>query len=213
MVPATACRQCVCFLTFWAESAPAGSTSGCVVVHFSSAVRGCCACQIITTTYNLSHRSFNHSFVSQTNSPWIQDKWLFIHFVKFVYILYKIHSTVIYFQSKNRRKPALSFTVRQVYRRKAACTLGHSQAHLQFNRCTRRRATTFMERQRVRQFLPVSLFIHQSNRQLHGPRRNSVSKGENLLKSWAILTTGRWPSKILGAERIGCGDLSNGLDF
>ncbi len=94
----TLCSLGLPFL-FCVEPAPTGSTDGCVSCTTSSMLIGvsigifCVLC--LTDSHTLGHSSFIHSFVSQTNSPWIQDKWLFIHFVKFVLCTFSIKYMVL----------------------------------------------------------------------------------------------------------------------
>lgn len=63
----------------------------------------------------------------QTINPWIQDKWLFLNtlWLLFVYF-YKIHSTVIYFEPKNIRKP---WSVLHCWAHVFSLSLSYTQTH------------------------------------------------------------------------------------
>lgn len=69
-----------------------------------------------------------YSFLCVTNSPWIQDKWLFIHFVKFILCTFPIkHMILLYtFNLKTVENHGASCTVGQVYRKKQLAVGRHA---------------------------------------------------------------------------------------
>lgn len=72
---------------------------------------------------------FIYSFLSQINSPWIQDKWLlYTLWNSFCVRLYKIHCIIIYFYSKNSRK-SWSRAVGLCRRKQLATDVMHTFTH------------------------------------------------------------------------------------
>lgn len=69
-----------------------------------------------------------YSFLCVTNSPWIQDKWLFIHFVKFILRTFPIKYMILLytFNLKTVENHVLSCTVGQVYRKKQLAVGRHA---------------------------------------------------------------------------------------
>lgn len=69
-----------------------------------------------------------YSFLCVTNSPWIQDKWLFIHFVKFILCTFPIKYMILLytFNLKTVENHGLSCTVGQVYRKKQLAVGRHA---------------------------------------------------------------------------------------
>lgn len=69
-----------------------------------------------------------YSFLCVTNSPRIQDKWLFIHFVKFILCTFPIKYMILLytFNLKTVENHVLSCTVGQVYRKKQLAVGQHA---------------------------------------------------------------------------------------